>query len=47
MHGHGILYNSGTGADGGIWGGNGANSGNYGAVNGIVGFASTANFGGG
>ena len=47
MHGHGILYNSGTGADGGIWGGKGINSGNYGADGGIVGFASTANFGGG
>ena len=33
-HNHNILYNSGTGADGGIWGKNSINSGNFGAPSG-------------
>ena len=42
------MYNSGTGADGGIWGKSGVNTGNYGAPsgNGYSGYAVTAPLGG-
>ena len=48
-HNHNILYSSGTGADGGIWGKNSVNSGNFGAPNatGVMGYAVTATAGGG
>ena len=48
-HNHNMLYSSGTGADGGIWGKNSVNSGNFGAPNatGVMGYAVTATAGGG
>ena len=47
-HNHNILYNGGTGADGGIWGKNSINSGNFGAPsgNGYSGYATTQAVGG-